>query len=112
MFSFCARFPVSSHGHPFVSLSLLRFYPTYFRGLATILDLAVFLFYSGVADFTSSFVSAYFISFILLVILWYSLIVPFYFTYTVLSEYGSDNSSELVSHQMAHPSLCRTRFPS
>ena len=44
MFSFCARFPVSSHGLTFVSLSLLRFYPTYFRGLATILDLAVFLF--------------------------------------------------------------------
>ena len=29
-----------------------------------------------------------------------------------MSEYGSDDSSELVSHQMAHPSLCRTRFPS
>ena len=35
----------------------------------------------------------------------------FFLLYT-LSEDSSDDSSELVSHQMAHPSLCRTRFPS
>ena len=40
------------------------------------------------------------------------LIVPIYFSGTDLSGYSSDDSSELVSHQMAHPSLCRTRFPS
>ena len=41
-----------------------------------------------------------------------SLFVQFYFSFTVLLEDGPDDSSELVSHQMAHPSLCRTRFPS
>ena len=42
-----------------------------------------FPFYSGVADFTSSFVSVYFISFNLLVVCGISLFVPFYFSYTV-----------------------------
>ena len=44
MFSFCALFSVSSHGHTLVFLSLLRFYSIYFRGPGTILDLYIFLF--------------------------------------------------------------------
>ena len=33
------------------------------------------------------------------------------YSYKVLSEDGSDDSSELSSHQMAHPTLLRTRLP-
>ena len=55
MLSFCATLPVSSHVHTLVSLSLHRFYPTYFRGLATILDLAIFLFLFGCCRFRYQF---------------------------------------------------------
>ena len=34
-----------------------------------------------------------------------------YFSCKVLSEDGSDDSSKLSSHQMAHPTLLRTRLP-
>ena len=112
----CSRFvpdsPVSSHGLTFVLSIASSFLSYLFPWTSYDSGFGCFSFYSGVADFTSSFVSTYFISFILLVVLWYSFFVPFYFIYTVLSEYGSDNSSELVSHQMAYPSFCRTRFPS
>ena len=98
---------VSSHGHTLVFLSLLRFYSNLSPCSTDDSGFAYFPFYSGVADFTSSFVSVYFISFYLLVVSGLPLFVPIYFYYTVLSEDGSDESSELVSHQMAHPSPIR-----
>ena len=38
--------------------------------------------------------------------------VHIYFSFKVSSEDGSDDASELSSHQMAHPTLLRTRLPS
>ena len=76
-----------------------------------ILDLSIFPFFWCCRFlFQFHFVLIYFLHFIghILVLL----ICPFLFLLYTLSEDGSDDSSELVSHQMAHPSLCRTRFPS
>ena len=76
-----------------------------------ILDLSMFLFFGCCRLlFQFLFVLVYFLHFI-----GHSLVLltcPFLFLFYSLSEAGSDDSSELVSHQMAHPSLCRTRFPS
>ena len=76
-----------------------------------ILDLSVFLFFWCCRFlFQFHFALIYFLHFIghLLVLL----ICPFLFLLYTLSEAGSDDSSELSSHQMAHPSLYRSRFPS
>ena len=102
---------VSLRSHILVFVSLLCFYSTYFHGPVMILDLSMFLLFGCCRLlFQFHFVLIYFLHFI-----GHSLVLPicpFLFLLYSLSEAGSDDSSELVSHQMAHPSLCRTRFPS
>ena len=90
----CISVPVSSRVLTLVTVSFLYIFPSYFRGVATVLDFVIYFFEVLPISFPGSFrlCYIYFISYSFLVVLWYSVTRSIFHFRVSLSERSSDVS--------------------